>query len=126
MLERKNDKLKNLKNIIITNYDLSEDGKLDLDTLLDNQDKVTKDSNNKRFDRNLSNSKRNLIDSKVTKSEINNLCQLQQEVTELEIELGKITKVINNVYNNIIGIQAGGDVNVKDFIVEGATINYEE
>lgn len=73
--------------------------------------------------------KKLLNEKTLTIEEIEKLCQLQKEITELEIESeniknssNKITNIINNQGINQ-GIYAGGNVNISggNFIIGGAT-----
>lgn len=115
---KKEQELVGLKKIIITSIHLDEDAQLDLDTLLENQEKVVR-SDDKRSVRQLENSKRDLKDYGMTEEQISQLCQLQIEITNLTLEIGRKTRQLTTqIINNINNVQVG-DVIIKDSKISG-------
>jgi hypothetical protein len=99
----KEKELTELKQIIITNNQLEED---DLEDVLEAQAEFVRTKDSKRLDR----TERKLV-KLISKTEINQLCQLQIEITQLELELNKnveqSTRQLTQIINNI------GSVNVQ-------------
>ncbi|WNE40066.1 MAG: Chromosome partition protein Smc [Mycoplasmataceae bacterium] len=98
ILERKKEELEELKKTVISNNDLEDD---DLEDLLENQIEFIKDPSSKRLER----IKKRML-KVITESEITHLCQLQSEITQLEIDLGK-ARIINYFSGNFTNFTGG-------------------
>ncbi|CAI2164578.1 18997_t:CDS:2 [Funneliformis geosporum] len=99
-VEQKKKELEELKNVVITNNQLKED---DLDDILEAQER----GDYKKLKR----ARRNLMmfAQRISEQEINNLCQLQKVIVELEVELGETEK------KQIYQININGGYNINNF-----------
>ena len=96
-----------MKKTVIASNKLDEGAQLDLDTFLENKKLATESNNDKRSARQLEKSKKELKDFGITESEVEKLCQLQEEITKLEMKLQQnvnqktqqLTQIINNFGN---------------------------
>jgi predicted nucleic acid-binding Zn-ribbon protein len=115
LLGSKKKELEDLKKTIISENDLGED---DLDDILEDQENVSKNPNEKTIKK-LERTKKRFL-KLITESEINQLCQLQSEITNLEIDLGKIEQRIINVQGNAFlgNITTGDNANFGNINVQ--------
>ncbi|WNE39999.1 MAG: Chromosome partition protein Smc [Mycoplasmataceae bacterium] len=109
ILERKKEELARLKETIISDNKSVKRLNSKLDDLLEKQDRIIKNENDKKLKERFEDSKEELAE-KISENEVNQLCQLQAQITQLEIALGKITQTINNYYGKYSGLINQGNI----------------
>jgi hypothetical protein len=113
---QKEQELNILKSSIFSKYKELDKG--DLEDILIDQDNAIKDNNEKNNEK-LQRAKKRLAKD-IDKEEVDQLCQLQSEITQLELQLNQnlenstkeLTQIINHITNNY-GTNITGTVNIS-------------